>query len=84
MKVKVKYFAVCHEILDRDEEDMELPEGAVLMDILKRLEEEWPEIAEYYEIMQMSVNWEYATEQTVLSDGDEVALIPPVTGGKDV
>ena len=84
MKVKVKYFAVCREMFNRDEEEMELPDGAVLMDILKRLEEEWPEIPEYYEVMQMSVNWEYATEMTKLSDGDEVALIPPVTGGINV
>ena len=56
MKEKVKYFAMCHEMLNRDEEDMELPEGAVLMDILKRLEDEWPEIAEFYEVIQMSVN----------------------------
>lgn len=84
MKVKVKYFAVCREMFNRDEEEMELPDGAILMDILKRLEEEWPEIPEYYEVMQMSVNWEYATEQTKLSDGDEVALIPPVTGGNHV
>ena len=81
MKVKVKYFAVCREMFNRDEEEMELAEGAVLMDILKRLEGEWPEIPEYYQAMQMSVNWEYATEQTKLSDGDEIALIPPVTGG---
>ncbi len=84
MKVKVKYFAVCREMFNRDEEEMELPDGAVLMDILKRLEEEWPEIPEYYQVMQMSVNWEYATERTKLSDGDEIALIPPVTGGEDV
>lgn len=84
MKVRVKYFAVCREMFNRDEEEMELPDGAVLMDILKRLEEEWPEIPEYYEVMQMSVNWEFATEMTKLSDGDEVALIPPVTGGNDV
>ena len=84
MKVKVKYFAVCREMFNRDEEEMELPDGAVLMDVLKRLEGEWPEIPEYYEVMQMSVNWEYATEQTELSDGDEVALIPPVTGGMHV
>ena len=84
MKIKVKYFAVCREMFNRDEEEMELPDGAVLMDILKRLEEEWPEIPEYYEVMQMSVNWEYATEMTKLSDGDEVALIPPVTGGNNV
>ncbi|MYK92517.1 MoaD/ThiS family protein [Candidatus Poribacteria bacterium] len=42
------------------------------------------EIAEFYEVMQMSVNWEYATENTELAEGDEVALIPPVTGGSDV
>jgi molybdopterin converting factor subunit 1 len=84
MKVNIKYFSVCHEMLGRHEEDMELPEGSVVMDILKILEDEWPEIAEYYEVMQISVNWEYANETTALSDGDEVALIPPVTGGKDV
>ncbi len=84
MNVTVKYFAVCHEMLDRSEEEMELPEGATVKTILQRLEEEWPEIAEFYEVMQMSVNWEYATENTELVEGDEVALIPPVTGGCDV
>jgi molybdopterin synthase sulfur carrier subunit len=52
--------------------------------ILDRLEAEWPEIAEYYDVMQTSVNWEYATPDSELSDGDEVAFIPPVTGGRDV
>lgn len=52
--------------------------------ILDRLEEEWPAITEFYQVMQMSVNWDYATADTELSDGDKVALIPPVTGGKDV
>ena len=84
MQVKIKYFAACHEIFGRDEEDMELPEGAIVRDILQRLEAEVPEFAEYYDVMQMSVNWEYATPDTQLSAGDEVALIPPVTGGQDV
>lgn len=84
MKVTVKYFAVCHEMLNRSEEEMELSEGSTVQTILKQLEDEWPEIAEFYEVMQMAVNWEYATENTELSDGDEVALIPPVTGGRDV
>ncbi len=84
MKVTVKYFAVCHEMLNRSEEEMQLPEGSTVNTILKQLEEEWPEIAEFYEVMQMAVNWEYATENTELADGDEVALIPPVTGGRDV
>ena len=84
MNVTVKYFAVCHEMLDRSEEEMELPDGATIITSLERLEAEWPEIAEIYEVMQMSVNWEYATEHTELAEGDEVALIPPVTGGNNV
>ena len=81
MKVTVKYFAVCRQMLNRDEEDMELPEGAILQDLLDRLKDEKPEISGLFETMQMSVNWQYADYETKLSDNDEVALIPPVTGG---
>jgi len=81
MKVKVKFFAVCHEMFGRREEEMELVDGAVVKDILKRLEKEQAQFAEYYDVMQIAVNWEYANENTTLKDGDEVALIPPVTGG---
>ena len=65
----------------RREEQMELPDGAIVMDILKRLSLEKSEFSEYYDVMQISVNWEYANANTPLKDGDEVALIPPVTGG---
>jgi molybdopterin converting factor subunit 1 len=81
MKVKVKFFAVFHEMFSRREENLELPEGSTVMDILKRIESEKPEVAEYYDIMQIAVNWEYSVKNTLLKNGDEVALIPPVTGG---
>ena len=81
MKVTVKYFAVCRQMFNRDEEDMELSEGAILQDILDRLKDEKPEISGLFETMQMSVNWHYADRETKLSNNDEVALIPPVTGG---
>ena len=81
MKVTVKYFAVCRQLFNRDEEDMELPEGAILQDVLDRLNDEKPEISGFFETMQMSVNWQYADHETKLSHNDEVALIPPVTGG---
>ena len=81
MKVTVRYFAVCRQMFNRDEEDIELPEGAILQDVLDQLKEEKPEISELFETMQMSVNWQYADHETKLSNNDEVALIPPVTGG---
>ncbi|MBM3242854.1 molybdopterin converting factor subunit 1 [Candidatus Poribacteria bacterium] len=81
MNVKVKFFAVFHEMFSRREENMELPEGSTVMDILKCIESEKPEFADYYDIMQIAVNWEYATRNALLKNDDEVALIPPVTGG---
>ena len=81
MKVKVKYFALCREILGRSEEILELPEGARVKEILQRLEEEKPEISGLYETMRIAVNYEYVPEHTELHEGDEVALIPPVAGG---
>ena len=81
MKVTVRYFAICRQMFNRDEEDIELPEGAILQDVLDQLKEEKPEISELFETMQMSVNWQYADHETKLSNNDEVALIPPVTGG---
>ncbi len=81
MNITVKFFAVCHEMFGRREEQMELPDGAIVMDILKRLSVEKSEFSEYYNVMQISVNWEYANANTPLKDGYEVALIPPVTGG---
>ena len=81
MKVTVRYFAICRQMFNRDEEDIDLPEGAILQDVLDQLKEEKPEISELFETMQMSVNWQYADHKTKLSNNDEVALIPPVTGG---
>ena len=81
MKVTVRYFAICRQMFNRDEEDIDLPEGAILQDVLDQLKEEKPEISELFETMQMSVNWQYADHETKLSNNDEVALIPPVTGG---
>ena len=81
MKIKVKFFAVCHEMFGRREESMELPENATVMDILKRLESEKSEFSKYYDVLQVAVNWEYAAKNTLLKNGDELALIPPVTGG---
>lgn len=81
MKVTIKYFAICYDMFGKREETMDLPEGASVQDILDRLEARKPEVADLYHTMRLSVNWEYASTDTPLDDGDEVALIPPVAGG---
>jgi molybdopterin synthase catalytic subunit len=76
VKVTVKLFAGLRERAGAAERELELPEGA-------RLAEVWPKLALGDEPpgLLYAVNRRYADPETTLGDGDEVALIPPVSGG---
>ena len=82
MNVDVKLFAILRERAGRDRVAVELPEGASVGDALSRLRSE-PLLGELIERIPvtMAVNREYAEEATPLAEGDELALIPPVSGG---
>ncbi|HMU39309.1 MAG TPA: molybdopterin converting factor subunit 1 [Pseudomonadota bacterium] len=81
MKVSVRYFALLKERLGKDRETVELPDGASVSELLSRLSERQPFVAASRKAVQVAVNQEFMPETTVLADGDEVALIPPVAGG---
>ena len=61
--------------------DLDIPSGATVNDLLERLESRYPGFRRYRSILLMSVNEEYVDRHAVISDGDEVALFPPVSGG---
>ena len=84
MIVDVKLFAILRERAGRDRVAVELPEGSSVADALSRLRGE-PELGELIERIPvtMAVNREYAGEGTPLAEGDELALIPPVSGGAE-
>jgi len=75
MRVRVLYFGVLKERLGRDGEEMELAAGARVRDLLARFEGEW------ISGVAVAVNREYAKGEDVLKEGDEVAVLPPVSGG---
>jgi MoaE-MoaD fusion protein len=79
MHVRVRLFAVLRERAAADELDLELPEGARVGDALARLSA----VTEGISVV-MAVNQEYAGPEAELHSGDEVALIPPVSGGSAV
>ena len=81
MRVQVLYFAIVRERLGRDQEIVELPDGATLATLLEGLAQRHPAIASLRRHMQVARNREAAPPHTLLCDGDEVALIPPVSGG---
>jgi molybdopterin converting factor subunit 1 len=82
MTVSVRLFAILRERAGRDSVEIELPEGATVGDAFARLAET-PGLAELVERMplRMAVNREYASEATRIGVGDELAVIPPISGG---
>jgi MoaE-MoaD fusion protein len=79
VEVTVKLFAVLRERAGASEVTLELPEGARVQDALDSL----ADVAAGVPVV-MAVNREYADADVVLSDDDELALVPPVSGGETV
>ena len=80
MKVKVLFFALGRELVGAEELEVELPEGATAAMLTERINEQHPRFRELPSYM-IAVNMVFADSGTVLTSGDEVAIIPPVSGG---
>lgn len=81
MKVKVRFFALYREKLGMSETVVNLKEGETVATLVKVLKEQFPQLASLSLSLIIAVNAEYVDQQSRLKDGDEVALIPPVSGG---
>jgi MoaE-MoaD fusion protein len=85
MNVHVRLFAILRERAGRDAVEVELPDGATVADALRELAR-LPGLEEPIERMpvRMAVNREYADAGTRLAAEDELALIPPISGGAGI
>ena len=81
MKVRIKFFAALREGIGRTEVEQELPAGATVQDLMDSLAEQHPALRTHTAFIRIAVNRQYASLQTGLHEGDEVALVPPVGGG---
>jgi molybdopterin synthase sulfur carrier subunit len=81
MHVTVRLFARLRDLVGAGELDREVPAGATVGTVWDALVREYPQIAPYAESMSCAVNIDYARMTTAVSDGDEVAFLPPVSGG---
>jgi len=79
MKCKIKTFGIARDILGSKEVIFEI-EGNTLMDLRSSLSKKYPEL-ESLNSLFIAVNQNYAEDVTVLNESDEIALIPPVSGG---
>ena len=81
MLVTVRLFARLREIAGAPEVKVVLPESATVLDAWHSLSGRFPELAAYAGSVSCAVNEDYARMTAALKDGDEVAFLPPVSGG---
>jgi molybdopterin converting factor subunit 1 len=81
MRVRVLYFGVLKDVMGRRSVEMELPEGSSLAELLAMHRSSGGAVDSIWDSIAVAVNQEYARVGDVLKDGDEVALLPPVSGG---
>jgi molybdopterin converting factor subunit 1 len=81
MQIRVLFFGVLKDLVGRSSDTVELPAGARVDDLLSRYVRHFIRIQEMLPSLALSVNQEYSRSDRQLHDGDEVAILPPVSGG---
>lgn len=81
MRVNVLYFGILKDLFALRHEPLDLPDGATIEALLSLLRARTSKQSEVWRTLAVAVNREYADPATVLHEGDEVALLPPVSGG---
>jgi len=83
MRVSVYFFGMAHDLTGFEQEQLEVAPGESLGALLRRYETRFPRLREMAGSLLTAVNQEIADPSRVLRDGDEVAFMPPVSGGAD-
>ena len=81
MRVTVRLFARLRDIVGAPELTREVPPSATIGSVWRQLVSDFPELARYEQSLSTAINADYARMDQPLSEGDEVAFLPPVSGG---
>ena len=81
MRVTVRLFARLRELVGTGELHRDVPDDATVAAVWDGLTRDYPQIAPYAASMSCAVNAEYARMTSRVHDGDDVAFLPPVSGG---
>ena len=81
MKVRLRFFAVLREIVGLEELEMDLPEGTTIAGLLETVVSEYTKLGPYVKVLQVAVNHEIVDPEHVVKPEDEIAFLPPVSGG---
>jgi molybdopterin synthase catalytic subunit len=81
MRVRVLFFGSLKDVVGKAGEELELPQGSCVRDVLAHYQSQFPRLSASLPSLAIAVNQQYSRPETKLSAGDEVALLPPVSGG---
>lgn len=83
MAIKIRFFAMLKTKVGKEEAHLTVPEHISFDKLRDMLKKEFPALAEFIDrkSIMISVNQEFADKNTIIKDGDEVALLPPFSGG---
>lgn len=81
MLIKIKVFASLRDIAGTGNLELNLPDRATTETLVDELIKQFPGLLPFKGIFRIAVNQEYISETVYLHDRDEVALIPPTSGG---
>lgn len=81
MQIRILFFGVLKELFARSTDEIDLPEGARVQDVFSHYVCQSPALEALLAASAFAVNQEYSGPQNVLVEGDEVAVLPPVSGG---
>lgn len=81
MQVRVLFFGVLRELAGKSSDSLQLPDGGSVRDVIAQYESQIPRLKDSLSSIALAVNQQYASPETKLKDNDEVALLPPVSGG---
>jgi sulfur-carrier protein len=81
IKITVKLFAAFQEAVSQSEISLTLPASSPVSTVYKNLVKTYPSLEQWEPVTRYAINLNFVEQNTILQDGDEVALIPPVSGG---
>ncbi len=81
ISITLKLFAVYQDVLGCSDMTMELPTGTTIGEVCDRICNQHPELKKWQDLTRFAINLQFVEPDTTLSNGDEVVLIPPVSGG---
>ncbi len=80
-KIKVKLFAILRERVGESEITITVPTGVTVNYLNSEILKKYPQLKSFNNKFVTSVNWKVTTGNTIISSKDEIALLPPVSGG---